>query len=208
MPPSEVESLGLADEPAAIATLAAAFAAYPLFLPLCPDIRRRPAVIAAFCRMLFLMAVRSGGAFGTKDRAAICCAWPPGREWPGRWASIRDGGVSLSLELGFRGVRRLTRLEKGFDAARLRHVPGPHWYIPLLGVRPEKQGLGLGKSVLTPVFADADRQGLPVYLETMPEANVPIYQRMGFTLAGQSTLALGLPNWELVRPASKLTKAP
>ena len=37
-----VDPLTHRDEPAAVATLAAAFADYPLFPPLCPDAARRP----------------------------------------------------------------------------------------------------------------------------------------------------------------------
>jgi hypothetical protein len=84
-----VEQLTFADEPAAVAALAAAFADYPLFPPLCPDARRRPRVIDVFCRYLFRMAVRCGGAFGTTDRAAVVCSWPAG-------GSGRAGGLRFA----------------------------------------------------------------------------------------------------------------
>jgi GNAT superfamily N-acetyltransferase len=71
--------------------------------------------------------------------------------------------------------------------------------VPLLGVRPEAQGKGLSRAVLEPVFAAADRDRVPVYLETIPEANVAIYQKLGFEQVGYSDLAGGLPNWELRR---------
>jgi hypothetical protein len=53
--------------------------------------------------------------------------------------------------------------------------------------------------LLETLFAVTDRQKVPVYLETMKEVNVAIYQRLGFELVGTSTLAAGLPNWELRR---------
>jgi GNAT superfamily N-acetyltransferase len=194
-----VEPLTRRDEPAAVASLAAAFADYPLFPPLCPNPMRRPRAIEAFCRYLFRMAVRTGGAFGTSDRAAVACAWPPGREWPTTWDQFRSGGLSLLRSLGWRGGRRLMQLEHGFDAARRKHAPGPHWYVSLLGVRAEARGKGLSRAVLAPMFAAADRDGVPAYLETMDERNVAIYERLGFTLVGRSELAGGLPNWELRR---------
>jgi GNAT superfamily N-acetyltransferase len=156
-------------------------------------------VIAAFCRFLFRMAVRSGGAFGTADRAAVVCAWPPGTEWPTLWDQFRGGGLSLMWRLGWRGGRLLMRLERGFDAVRRKHVAGPHWYVNLLGVRPEMQGKGLSRVVLGPVFDAADRDCVPVYLETAAEANVAIYRRLGFELMGESELAGGVPNWEMRR---------
>lgn len=196
---SAVDLLTRDDEPAAVASLAAAFAAYPLFPPLCPDERRRPRVIEAFCRFLFRMSARAGGAFGTADRAAIACAWPPGREWPTTWSQFRAGGLSLLWPLGWRGSRLLTRMEHIFDAARRKHVAGSHWYVSLLGVRSEVQGKGLGRAALAPVFEAADRDRLPVYLETIPEANVAIYRRLGFELVSKSDLPGDLPSWEMRR---------
>ncbi|HVL14554.1 MAG TPA: hypothetical protein VM529_18420, partial [Gemmata sp.] len=196
------ELLTLRDEPAAVATLAAAFADYPLFAALCPDEARRPRAVAALGRFLFCTAVRANGAYGTADRSAIICTWPAGTEWPGTWSQFRAGGLLLLWELGWRGGRLLTRLEHEFDAARHRHVPGPHCYVPMLGVRPEMQGRGLSRAVFGPVFTAADRDRVPVYLETMTEPNVAIYTRLGFELVGKSQLTGGLPNWEMVRRPS------
>ncbi|MFM8270868.1 MAG: GNAT family N-acetyltransferase [Gemmata sp.] len=191
--------LSLADERDAVAALGAAFANYPLFAVLCPGAARRPRATEALCRFLFRTAVRVRGAFGTPDRTAVACAWPPGREWPSRWDAICAGGAPLAWRLGWRAFRVLTRLEAEFDARRAAHVPGPHWYVPLLGVRPEAQGRGLSRVTLEPIFAAADRGRVPVYLETATEPNVAIYKKLGFELLGRRVLTGGLPNWELLR---------
>ena len=194
-----IDRLTREDEPAAVAALAAAFADYPLLAALCPDATRRPLATEAFCRFLFRMSVRCDAAFGTADRAAVACAWPPGSEWPSQWDGFRAGGLGLFWRLGWRGGRLLTCYEGEFDAGRAKHVPGPHWYVQLLGVRPESQGQGLSRAVLRPVFEAADRDRVPVYLETATEPNVAIYQKLGFALRGHRELTGGLPNWELVR---------
>jgi ribosomal protein S18 acetylase RimI-like enzyme len=191
-----VERLTRRDEPAAVASLTEAFADSPLFPPLCPDPARRARVVAAYCQFHFRLAVRAGGAFGTDDRAAVACAWPPGHERPTPWWEVRAGGPALLWQLRWGGSRRLWRLERGFEAARTRHVPGPHWYIALIGVRPGAQRRGLGRAVLRPVFDAAERDGVPVYLETRAEANVAIYRRLGFELVGHGDLG-GLFCWEL-----------
>ena len=195
-----IDRLTRDDEPAAVAALAAAFAGYPLFAVLSPNAKRRPRVTEAFCRFLFRMSVRCDTAFGTADRAAVACAWPPGSEWPSWWAGFRAGGPSLFWQLGWRGAPLLMRLEAEFDAGRAKHIPGPHWYVQLLGVRPEVQGKGLSRAVLRPIFDAADHDRVPVYLETATEPNVAIYQKLGFELRGHRELTGGLPNWELVRP--------
>ena len=97
-----VDQLTRRDEPAAVASLCAAFAGYPLFAVLCPDAVRRPRVAEAFCRFLFRAALRAGGALGTADRAAVACAWPPGREWPSRWDCVRAGWLGQARRMGWR----------------------------------------------------------------------------------------------------------
>ena len=49
------------------------------------------------------------------------------------------------------------------------HIKEPHWYVFVLGVRPERQGEGLGRALLDPALARADRDRLPAYLETTKE---------------------------------------
>jgi GNAT superfamily N-acetyltransferase len=197
--PPRIDPLTRADEREAVASLTAAFVEYPLLVLLCPDAKRRPRVTEAFCQFLFRSAVACDGAFGTADRHAIVCSWPLGSEWPSWWRTLRTGGLSMAWRMGWRATRLLSRLEREFDAARLTHVPGSHCYVPLLGVRPESQGKGLSRAVMQPVFEAADRDRVPVYLETVPEANVAIYKRLGFELRGNRELTGGLANWELVR---------
>ena len=197
--PIPITPLTRTDVPAAVDSLAAAFADYPLLTALCPDAKRRSRVVEAFCRYLVRMSLRYECAYATADRAAVVCAWPPGREWPSRWTSLRMGAFAVLWRLGWRSSWWLLQIESEFDESRLKHVPGPHWYVPLLGVRPDAQGRGLSRAVLRPVFEAADRDRVPIYLETMTEANVAVYKKLGFELRGHRELTGGLPNWEFVR---------
>jgi GNAT superfamily N-acetyltransferase len=197
--PITITPLTRADIPAAVESLAAAFVNYPLLAAPCPDTKRRPRVVEAFCRYLVHMSLRCEGGYATADRAAVVCTWPPGWEWPSRWTSLCTGFFAVLWRLGWKGSRWLIQIEHEFDESRLKHVPGPHWYVPLLGVRPDAQGRGLSRAVLRPVFEAADRDRVPIYLETMTEATVPVYKRLGFELRGHRKLTGDLPNWELVR---------
>lgn len=198
----KIDRLERRDEPNAVATLAAAFAQYALFPPLCPEAERRPRVIESFCRFLFRISLKHDGVFATQDCAAVACALPPGSEWPSEWAYVRSGVLSVMWRLGWRNGIWFARLGPAFDSARRKHLGNrPHWYLHLLGVRPEMKGRGLGRAVLQPIFEAADRERVPIYLETFPESNVPIYQKLGFDLLGRSDLPGGLPNWEMARRA-------
>jgi ribosomal protein S18 acetylase RimI-like enzyme len=42
----------------------------------------------------------------------------------------------------------------------------PHWYLQTLAVRPDRQRQGVGSFLISPTLERADRDGLPVYLET------------------------------------------
>ena len=198
--PIAVDRLTPRDERAAVASLSAAFANYECLVALCPDQARRRWVTEAFARFLFRLSVRTGVVHATRDRAAIVCALPPGTEWPSEWDYVRYGALSVAWRLRVRSGLWFMRRGAWFDFTRARHMgERPHWYIHLLGVRPEAQGRGLSRAVMRPIFDAADRDRVPVYLETMPEANVAIYERLGFRLAGYTELPGKVPNWELVR---------
>jgi ribosomal protein S18 acetylase RimI-like enzyme len=192
-----VDRLTPADAPAAIASLAAAFADYPLVRAIAPANARRAS--AAFCGMLVRYTVASGAAYTTSDRQAVACWLPPDRGTVSPLGLVRSGVLPLAWELGLRGALLLERLGRDFERQRRRHVPGPHWYLILLGVAPIARGRGLARAVLQPVFATADAAGLSCYLETEDAANVAVYTRLGFAVVGSRRVAGGLWNWEMTR---------
>ncbi|HYH68177.1 MAG TPA: GNAT family N-acetyltransferase [Urbifossiella sp.] len=197
VPTTTIDALTKADVPAATRTLAATFADYPLIRALAPDNPR--AAAAAFCGMLVRYTVAVGTAYATADRSAVACWLPPVHESFSPRGLVRGGVIRLVGELGVRGGLLLWRLSRQFDRARRHHVPGPHWYLVMLGVAPAARRRGLARAVLQPGLAAADRDGLPCYLETQDEATGPFYARLGFRVAGRNRMAGGLWNWELVR---------
>ncbi|MGH3667949.1 MAG: GNAT family N-acetyltransferase, partial [Acidimicrobiia bacterium] len=83
------------------------------------------------------------------------------------------------------------------------HFPDtPLWYLQVIGVSPEAQGLGVGSALLEPAFDLADRDRVPCYLETSNEKAVPFYLRAGFRIDRQGVeLMPGGPTyWLMTRP--------
>jgi ribosomal protein S18 acetylase RimI-like enzyme len=104
------------------------------------------------------------------------------------------------LYTGARGIYRFLRADSHMVK---RHYSGPHYYLFVLGVAPEQQGRGLGKSLLIKLNERADRDKLPCYLETDKETNVRIYQSAGYRVVTDE-LVTGVPGlrfWTMLREA-------
>jgi ribosomal protein S18 acetylase RimI-like enzyme len=73
------------------------------------------------------------------------------------------------------------------------HPHEPHWYLASLGTAVERQGQGVGSALMAPVLAHCDAEGLPAYLESSKERNVPFYRRHGFEVTHEVPLPGGGP---------------
>jgi ribosomal protein S18 acetylase RimI-like enzyme len=148
---------------------------------------------------------------GTVDGAAV---WlPPHDAWTGplrmvgRWmlAAALFGEVGLlaaPIRIGLTGMRRFLAISNLFEKLHQRDVPPQHWYLSVLGVEPERQGQGVGGSLIQPVLKTADTEGLPCYLETTRDRNVPFYRRHGFEVVVDGSLPDGGPPfWTMTREA-------
>lgn len=71
-----------------------------------------------------------------------------------------------------------------FEQMAAFHPQKPHWYLPLIGTDPAKQGNGHGSALLRHALAICDRDQMPAYLEASSPRNVPLYQRHGFVALG------------------------
>lgn len=118
---------------------------------------------------------------------------------PGHWrataretVAVAPAAVRLFRANLARGLRTLTTLEK-------HHPREPHWYLTFLGTDPEHQGHGIGSALIEPVTLRCDQEGLPAYLESSKEANVPFYRRHGFEVTGELDCPGGGPKMWLMR---------
>jgi GNAT superfamily N-acetyltransferase len=64
------------------------------------------------------------------------------------------------------------------------HPHEPHWYLPLIGIDPTRQGGGLGSALLGHALAICDQQKMPAYLEATSARSARLYQRHGFAALG------------------------
>jgi ribosomal protein S18 acetylase RimI-like enzyme len=84
-----------------------------------------------------------------------------------------------------------TRMPTTFRVLNLvesMHPEEPHWYLATLGTAVEHQGRGVGSALMRPVLEHCDAEGLPAYLESSKERNVPFYGRHGFEVVREVSL--------------------
>jgi GNAT superfamily N-acetyltransferase len=92
----------------------------------------------------------------------------------------RSGFDGLECILGHEAFRRFQSALDYMGPLRSSGVPVPHWYTMALGVDPEHQGLGIGRTLLNCMFQRADSEQIPCYLETTQPKNVGFYVHNGF----------------------------
>jgi GNAT superfamily N-acetyltransferase len=206
-----VGPLARADVDAAGAVLARSHRDDPAFAHILPGERTRLRVLRPLFRSWVADALPFGAVRGVKvgGRLAGVAVWLPSSAFPpGPLRALRGlrdvAGVLAAGPRSFPGVMRYMQV-----AAR-EHPSEAHLYLEVLGLDDGFRGRGLGPRLLAPTLGDADRSGLPCYLETAKPANVPFYERLGFVVTRSDVpLVRGGPtHWLMWRDARSRTTPP
>lgn len=96
-----------------------------------------------------------------------------------------DGETMLALAESATAEGDREAMSGLFEQMDAFHPKEPHWYLPLIGTDPAKQGHGYGSSLLGYALAICDRDKMPAYLEASSPRNVPLYRRSGFEVLGE-----------------------
>jgi ribosomal protein S18 acetylase RimI-like enzyme len=154
------------------ATLTAAFAGDPLWRWAFGDM----ADLASLWRLLIGSALRYPWV-RMLDGATAVALWIP----PGGTELTDEEEARLEPMLPGPVLELLDR----FDQAHPREQP--HYYLSLLGTRPQRRGQGLGMGLLAECLAIFDAEGVPTYLESSNPANDGRYERIGYRKIGSFT---------------------
>ena len=186
----EVRKATAADLAPLTAVLARAFDDDPLVnWMIAQDRRRARRVFDSMDLTLRKMTMPFGEVYTTADVQGGAL-WTP----PGKWKL----GVLQQLLLtpqvaGFATWKRLPKVMGGINGIEKKHPHQPHFYLFVLGVDSGMQGRGLGGQLMRPVLERCDREGIPAYLESSKEKNVPLYERNGFKVTEVYTVPNGGP---------------
>ena len=79
------------------------------------------------------------------------------------------------------------------------HPSESHWYLPMIGVDPAKQGQGYGSALLKHSLQRCDGESKLAYLESSSAKSIPLYQRHGFQQVGTIRVGKSPPIFPMLR---------
>jgi len=189
--------------PAAAGVLVSAFMEYPLLRASFPEAAQRERVATFFFQLSLYYALRYGEAYATSASLEGVAIWMHSDHYtvPLRKA-LRAVPISVILGFGRAGAARMKDASDSMDAAQGRLAPFEHLYLQAIGVAPPYRGRGCASRLLRPMLARMDEDGLPCYLETLDEQNVPLYEHFGFELIEEVSIPkTGFTNRAMLRQA-------
>lgn len=181
MAPIAVRSASRDEEHAVSALITLAFASDPMARWSLKDPQAYLAVMPELIRAFGAAAYDSDSAYLSEDGGGAAMWLPP--------------GVEPDIETLDRLIREnadpaiLPDVEGIFDAMARYHPEEPHWYLPLIGTDPMRQGQGIGSALMQHALVRCDRDGVAAYLESSNPLNIPLYRRHGFDILG--TIQIG-----------------
>lgn len=178
-----VRTATMDDVPGITRVLSRAFHNDPLFRWLFPEEERRLAQVARFSALFAGFDYVPGGhshvVESHEGRRVVrgAALWnPPAGKAEGTASLLR----SLPHLVSLFGVRRMPEVARYFADLKASAPEEPHWYLAMLGTDPAARGRGVGTGLLQAGLAQADADGVPVFLETMNSANIGYYERYDF----------------------------
>jgi ribosomal protein S18 acetylase RimI-like enzyme len=175
---NEVERVG--------ASLAKAFFDDPLATYMLPNPDERRRLLPWHFASLARYGALFGESYTTSGDIRGAAVWlTPGETdmTPERLAAA--GMDQAPVVLGTEPWERFMRVMEYLEGLRAIDMPGDHWYLAAIGVKPRTGGQGLGSALLRRVLDVADAQGNPCYLETAAAGNRPFYEKHDFLVVRQ-----------------------
>lgn len=166
-----------ADESGLISVITLAFSSDPMARWSQPDPQKYLANFPPIVRAFGGNAFSSGTAYYA-DRYAGAALWLP----PGVGPDEESLG-RLIAESAPEEIR--DDLQEIFEQMEKFHPSEPHWYLPMIGVDPSKQGAGVGSTLMKHTVAACDRDRIIAYLESSNPRNISLYERHGFEVIGE-----------------------
>jgi ribosomal protein S18 acetylase RimI-like enzyme len=178
-----------------VATMARAFAGDPVARWMYPDRQQYLHYFPAFVRAFAGEAFACSTAFVSDNQAGAALWLAPG-------ITPDDEALEALLEESVADRERSDAFAL-FEKMAEVHPDEPHWYLPLIGVKPAEHGNGHGSALLKHTLRRCDHAALPAYLEATTARSVPLYQRHGFEVIGEIKVGRCPPLFPMLRPRQR-----
>jgi ribosomal protein S18 acetylase RimI-like enzyme len=160
----------------AIGTMVLAFGADPAARWLYRDPHQYLAYFPSFVQAFAGKSFEHHGAYYVDEFAGASLWLPPG-------IHPNDDTVFELLQKTV-PERNLAVVFAVFEQMNRYHPTEPHWYLPMIGVDPNRQRKGFGSALLEHALQRCDLDEKLAYLESSNSKNIPLYERHGFELLG------------------------
>jgi ribosomal protein S18 acetylase RimI-like enzyme len=181
--------------------LARAFHNYPMMQYYFPDESRRRRINRYATMISLYFAVRYGEAYATSTALEGIAVWLPFGQNPMHYLSVlRTVPLNILAAFLFTGGYKMRAAGDYISSVHKQACPSHHLYLSDLGVDPVHQGKGFGGKLLRPLLEKAEREHLPIYLETHDERDVALYQHFGFKILSEGLLPhTTVRHWSMLR---------
>jgi ribosomal protein S18 acetylase RimI-like enzyme len=156
------------------------------------QVYRRHALEWMFKRNIPLIQRRCPSAFrgvlNDKGEVVACFLWTPSPyQNISPWDMMKAGIWQIPYRFGLSTLLRLIKVVEWLRAAEEQSYAAEEDFCMLecMVVRPDYQGQGIGSKCLKSAIAGSETTSRSVRLTTQEERNVRLYQRLGYTVAGE-----------------------
>lgn len=159
-----------------------AFFEDPFYSYVFPDIEKRKKQMQWWMETMIKNCLRYGQMFSLGP--GFLLIFGPDRPWYSTFNLIRCGLWKSIFMMSVREIMRLLEISNVWE--KWHHsIKDHHFYIFVIGVKPDEQGNGYGKGLMQWIIDKAKNEQLFCYLETMTNENVSFYKNLGFDIFKQ-----------------------
>lgn len=128
-------------------------------------------------------AKKYGVYYTTANEAAGASLWLKPQTDEGWEAQANAKKAFLKNHFGKESLAVYKAIVHSMETMEETVIEDHWWYLSILAVAKNQQRKGLGKQLLAPVLAEADKIGAPTFLETFTEGNLIFYGKLGYEVA-------------------------
>ena len=186
-----ITTVTAADVDRAVAVLTLAFGTDPAARWAYPDPAQYLTYWPAFIRAFAGAAIDQGSGYAAANYAGVALWLPPGTgPDEDELAALIQRSIPAHDQDDFFAV---------VEQMGANHPHAPHWYLPLIGVEPTRQGRGVGSTLLAHALRRCDDDQLPAYLEATSTGSRALYERHGFATLTTIQVGASPPIWPMLR---------